>query len=162
MVSVGERNDQISLLGNERASYCNQATIRLRGQCADGALDLLGVAHAVGKHIDTERTACGLDQWQKACRTWSCRIVDDSGARYRRDNLLEELQPLRADSKLEERKSSDIAPRMREAGDKSSADRIGNLREYDRYGAGDTLQAFAYRKLAEKRGKDFGLKAPRD
>jgi hypothetical protein len=88
----------------------------------------------VDKYIDSERTACGLDQWQKTRRTWGCRVVDDCDTAHRRGNLLEQLKPLRADSKLEKRKASDIAPGMRKAGDKSGADRIRNLCEYDRYG----------------------------
>jgi hypothetical protein len=49
------------------------------------------------------------------------------------------LHPLRADGKFENCKASDIASRMSEAGNKSGAHRIGNLREYHRYGAGRAL-----------------------
>src|SRR5947208_9086158 len=52
---------------------------------------------------------------------------------------LEKLQPFRADRKPEQCKPGDIASWMGKAGDEAGTNGIGDLREYDRYGAGRPL-----------------------
>jgi hypothetical protein len=55
-------------------------------------------------------------------------------------DLLEQLQPFRADAELEQSKSGEVAARPRQALDKAGADRVADHGEHDRQGAGGLLQ----------------------
>jgi hypothetical protein len=55
-------------------------------------------------------------------------------------DLLQQLQPFRADAIFEQRKPSGIAARSRQAFDKAGGDRIGDVREHDRHDLGRSLQ----------------------
>jgi hypothetical protein len=56
-----------------------------------------------------------------------------------RCDLLEQLQPFRAEAVFEEREASDVAARPRQARNETGTDRIGSLHEHDRHGAGRLL-----------------------
>src|SRR5262249_3769278 len=99
------------------------------------AFGLSGVAHAIGEHVYSERTAGRLDHRQEASGIGRRWVVDDDNTRHGRCDLLEQLQPFGSDRKLEEGEPSDIAPGMRKAGHKRGADRISNLGEYGWDGA---------------------------
>jgi hypothetical protein len=55
-------------------------------------------------------------------------------------HLLEMFQPFAANGILEEFETRDVAARSGEALDEATAERIGDGREYDRYGAGRLQQ----------------------
>src|SRR4029453_8519156 len=59
-------------------------------------------------------------------------IAKHRHTRHFRRDLLEQLQPFDADSKLKRGKSGDIAAGPRQACDKAAADRIDDIHEYDR------------------------------
>src|SRR5262245_30508434 len=76
---------------------------------------------------------------QESMRTWGRRVVDGGDTRHGWCDLLEQLQPFRANRKLEQCEPGDIASRMGKAGDEAGTDGIGDLREDDRYCAGRPL-----------------------
>ncbi len=66
-------------------------------------------------------------------------IVSASAGDARRD-LLEQLEPFATDYKFELHESGRVAVRPRQIRDQAAADRIGDLDENNRHGAGDLLQ----------------------
>ena len=67
-------------------------------------------------------------------------IPKDRHPRHARRDLLEQLQPFAADAVFELREPGDVAARPRQARDEAGADRIDDLHEHDRHGAGRLLQ----------------------
>jgi hypothetical protein len=68
------------------------------------------------------------------------RIAQDRRALHARRNFLEQLEPFRADAEFERRKSGGVAARASQARDQAGTNRIGHLREYNRYRASGPLQ----------------------
>ena len=68
------------------------------------------------------------------------RVTQDRHVRHAGGDLLEQLQPFSARAVFEQREAGSIAAWARQALDQSSSDRIGDLHEYDRQGAGHLLQ----------------------
>jgi hypothetical protein len=64
----------------------------------------------------------------------------DSYSRHIGCDLLEQLQPFAGEAVFAIEETRDIAPRPRQAIDKACADRIGDIHEHDRHGAGCLLQ----------------------
>ena len=67
-------------------------------------------------------------------------IPKDRRSRHARRDLLEQLQPFRAHAVFELSEAGRVAARPRQALDEAGADRIGDLHEHDRHGAGRLLQ----------------------
>jgi hypothetical protein len=61
---------------------------------------------------------------------------NDCRSRHARSNLLEQLQPFSAQAVFERKKAGGVATRARQAVDEAGADRIGNVHEHNRQGAG--------------------------
>jgi hypothetical protein len=70
---------------------------------------------------------------------------DDADARNSRCDLLEQFEPLCAQTKFELCKSGNIAVRSRHTPNKTGADRIDALGHHDRYGVGCLLQSLCRR-----------------
>ena len=67
-------------------------------------------------------------------------IPNDRCALHARCDLLEQLQPFPAHAVFETDETGDVAARPRQAVDKAGPDRIGDVREHDRHGAGRLQQ----------------------
>jgi hypothetical protein len=67
-------------------------------------------------------------------------IEKDQRPCHARRDLLEQRDPLRTDTELEQGKARGVATRPGQARDKARPDRIGDLREHDRHGAGGRQQ----------------------
>src|SRR5205807_1595015 len=70
----------------------------------------------------------------------SASFPNDRCALHPGRDLLEQLEPFRADAELEQGKSGDVAARARQALDKAGADRITDHGEHDWGYAGGMLQ----------------------
>ena len=124
----------------QRARRHDQAAIRGAREGRDGALDLGRVAHVDRAHLHPERRRHGLDDGELADPGGYGGIPKDRRARHARRDLLEQLQPFPAQAVFELHEAGGVAARPRQALDEAGADRIGDIREHDRHGAGRLQQ----------------------
>ena len=97
------------------------------------------VPRADGAHVYAERRCRGLN-YGKLADLGDGSIPQHRHPFYARRDLFEQLQPFCADAVFERRKTSDVAPWVREAVNKAGADRIRHQHENDRHGASYLLQ----------------------
>ena len=88
-------------------------------------------AHVDCVDIDFERRASCLGRAVELEVRCDVRVQEDHGARERRGDLFEVLQPLATHLRLEGRKAGQIAARTSQAFDKPAANRIADRHEYD-------------------------------
>src|SRR5262249_61643990 len=99
----------------------------------DGALDLAGIAHV--DRVRSERRSRSLDDRKLAGAGSERGIAQD---RYSRDvwrDLLEQLQPFRAQTVFIIHEPSDVSARSRQVVDEAGADWIAGNREHNRHRA---------------------------
>ena len=119
----------------QRAACHDQAAIAGTRKGRDAALDLRRVAHVDRAHLHPERRRRGTDRAPLADPGGYCGIPKDRNSRYARRDLLEQLQPFRAQAVIEQDKASGVAARPRQTIDIAGADGIGDAHEHDRHGA---------------------------
>ena len=109
-------------------------------ECRDRALDLAGVTRLYRAQLHAERRRHGLDGTHLAHLGGPRRVANDrhSGDAWR--DFFEQLQPFPAEAIFDYGEPGRIATGARQACDEAGTDRINNLHEHNRYGAGDPLQ----------------------
>src|SRR6185436_20386186 len=109
-------------------------------ECRDRALDLAGVTRLDGAQLHAERRRHGLDGTHLAHLEEASRVANDrrSGDAWR--DFFEQLQPFPAEAVFDYAEPGRIATGTRQACDEAGTDRINNLHEHNRYGAGNPLQ----------------------
>ena len=135
-----ERDDQLTMNEREPARRHDQASVRSTRKRRDGSLDLAGIADVDRAQFHPERRRRRLDRGELAGSGGYAGIPKDRRSRHARRDLLDKFQPFSAGAVFEQRKPGGIAARLRQAFDNAGADRIGNLHENDRHGAGRLLQ----------------------
>jgi hypothetical protein len=85
----------------QRASSHDQPAIRDACEDRKGTLNLLGIAHVYGAYLDCNGGRHGLNRGPKAKAGANGRITQNRSARDVRRDLLEQLQPFRADAVIE-------------------------------------------------------------
>jgi len=101
----------------------------------DAALDLRRVAHVDWAHLHPERRRRGLDRAPLAGPGGYCGIPKDCRSLYTGRNLLEQLQPFRAQTVIEQYKAGGVAAWPRQTIDKAGADWIADSNEHNRHSA---------------------------
>jgi hypothetical protein len=102
LVAGRKRNNQIAMNECDRApSYDQAAVVRTREGC-DAALDFAGVLRADRTHLQPERRCRGLDRAPLANPGGYCGITKDRRSLHLRCDLLEQLQPFRAQIVIEQ------------------------------------------------------------
>src|SRR5262249_3821386 len=92
----------------------------------------IGIAYNKRRQINTHRRCDGLKGSQLPYAR-SCAVArKNSDARDARLDLFEQFKPFDADAVLRESKAGNVAARMRQGRDQTTADRVGNSRESDR------------------------------
>jgi len=102
----------------------------------DAALDLAGVAHIDRDDLHPQRGRRGLDRGELADPGGYGGIPKDCRSGRAWSNLFKQLQPLCSQAIFERDEPSGVTARPCKAIDKAGANRIGNDREHDWYGAG--------------------------
>ena len=129
----------------------DQAAVRSAREGRDAALDLGGIVEPDRIHLHPEGWGDGLDGAELSRSAGVGWISQNSRSRHAWGDLLEQLQPFRADVELEIGEPGSVAVRSRHAADKAAANRVGDLNEHDRYRTGRLLQR-PY--LSTARGQD--------
>ena len=91
-----QRDDQIAMKRRRRARRHDQAAIRSAREGRDGTLDLAGVAHVDRAHLHAKRRRHGLYDAELAYPGGCGGIPKDCHSRHAGRDLLEQLQPFRA------------------------------------------------------------------
>jgi hypothetical protein len=133
-------SDQFAMNRVPGARCHDQAAVRQAREGRDGTFDLGSVARSERPHLHAERLRGGLDGTKLTDSGRIGGISEDSHSRYARRDLLEEFQPFPAQTVFEIHKAGGVAARSGQGIDHASTDRIGDLHEHDRQGAGDVLQ----------------------
>src|SRR5215831_21224645 len=110
----------------------DQAAIRRAREGRYAPLDVGRVAHVDRAHIDRERGRRSLDGTPLAHASGYGGIANNCCSRHAWRDLLEQFQPLASYTEFVRRESGDVAARPCEAIDKSGADGVWDVREYDR------------------------------
>src|SRR6266700_4110862 len=119
----------------QRARRHNQAAIRRARECRDGALDLAGVAYVDRADLHPDRRRHGLDYGELADPRDYSRITKDRRSRYTRRDLFKQFQPFPTQIVFELHKTGGVAARPGQAINKTRADRVGDVYEYDWHNA---------------------------
>ena len=143
LVPGRKRDDQIAMSTRQRARRHDQPAIQRAREGRDGALDSPASRTLTGL-TSTPRRRHSLDNAELAGPGGYGGIPKDRRARHARRDLLEQLQPFPAHAVFEQEETGDIAARPRQAIDEAGADRIDDIREYDRHGAGHPQQRPQY------------------
>src|SRR5262249_48559545 len=117
-----------------------------------------GVAHAHRAQLDPKRRRGPLDRAELAGPSSNGAISKYPHPRHARRDLFEQLQPFHADGVFKRTKSSNVAARARQTLDETGADRIGNVGEHDRHGAGRLEQ----RTRAHAAAGEYDVRRERD
>jgi hypothetical protein len=139
-VPGSERDDQIAMTRRQRARRHDQPAIRGARERRDGAVDFAGIAHVDRAQLHPQRGRHGLSGGELPDPGGDGRIPKDRRPRHAGRDLFEQLQPFSAHAVFVNRESSRVAARPRQADDESGADRIDDLHEHDRHGAGRLQQ----------------------
>src|SRR5262249_23807889 len=146
-----KRDDQIAMNDRQRAPCQYQTAIRAPCEGRKRALHLPGVAPADGAQPHPKRRRHGLNCAPQANPGRYGGIANDCYSRHTWRNLLEHLQPFRADAVFIRGKTGDVATRPRQTIDEARADRIGGDHEHDRH-VGCRAPQWPHRRAA--RGED--------
>jgi hypothetical protein len=106
----------------------------------DDTFDLVRSAQVDWAYLDADRWRHRLDDSELADSLSSASLSENSRARHAWRNLLEHLEPFRADAVFIRGKTGDVAARPRQTVDEARANRIGHDREHNRHGACRTVQ----------------------
>ena len=140
LVPSRQCDDQVAMNRRWRAPRHDQAAIGGARERRDGALDLASVTHADGTQFHAERRRHALDSSELSDPGAFVGIPNDRRSFHARRDLLEQLQPFRAEAVFIRHEAGDVSAGVRKALDETSADRIGNNSEHDRHGAGGPVQ----------------------
>src|SRR5262249_55093167 len=102
----------------------DQTVFRSARESVDATLDLTPLAHADPGELRAQRRSHRLNGREEAGSVGSASFPKDRNALHPGRDLLEQLEPFRADAELEQGKSSDVAAWPPQALDKAGADRI--------------------------------------
>src|SRR5262249_52351010 len=132
-----------------QSRHGQQPAIRLARERLDRALDVAGTADVGGDRLDRERWGDAFERAQKLRSETIVGVVTDQ--RHPLDagrDLLKQLQPFPDDRVLERREPGDIATWFRQIRNEAAADRVGDVGEDDRDGAGFALEGLHHRSDA--------------
>lgn len=123
-----------------QAGCHDQAAVRLTRKCSDATLELVGVAHVNRMEFDPEGwRRHGLNRGELT-DTGSYRgVAKDGYSRHVGCELFEKFEPFSAEIVFKCAKAGGVATRPSQTGNKTSADRINDVREHDWQGVSDTL-----------------------
>src|SRR5262245_15042484 len=155
-VACCKRDDQMAMSRQRRSPNNDQAAIRCACECSDAALNLPGIAHVDRAQLNPKRRRdllndgkltdpgahSGISEHRCSCHAWR--------------DLFEQFDPFSAQAVLEQRKSSDVAARLRQALDVSDSNRVDDTDEHNRHGAASLLQCS--RDGARRGENDLGRK----
>src|SRR5262249_45028066 len=114
LVAGSNGDDEITL--NRRGGLCDdEATIRGAGEGRNNAFEFAGIinADADRAHLTTDGLRCVLDSAEHSHSGRIVGITNDSYSRHARRDLLEKLQPFRAQTVLINHEAGSIAARPR-------------------------------------------------
>src|SRR5215475_1952119 len=117
LVARRQRDDQIATKDRERAPGQDQTAVRATREGRNRPLDLPGVVNVDGANLDRNRRRCGLNRSPLANAGDYGGIAKDGCARDIWRDLLEQLQPFRANAVIEQAKAGNVAPRSRQTVD---------------------------------------------
>src|SRR5262245_66632489 len=119
----------------ERASRHDQTAVRASCEGRKAALDLAGVDQVDRAHFDGNRWRYRLNCAPLADAGGDGGIANDRSARGAGCDLLEHLQPFRADAIVKLGKTGDVAARVAEIVNEACTDRIGYQTKDERHAA---------------------------
>jgi hypothetical protein len=129
------------MLRSEKWIACNdEADRRVVSKACDDALDICVIRRRSGDQFNPVRQGGELQWLLRKVKGVSVRIQQIRSARDARNDVLEDLDPLAGQRRLEVGEARDVAARMRQAGNETAADRLGNGYEHDRDRAGLALE----------------------
>src|SRR5262249_36712808 len=124
----------------KRASCDNHTTVRAACEGREAAIKLAAIDQIDGAHLDGNGERYGQNCAPLANAGRDGGIANDRSARRIGCDLLEHLQPFRADAVIKLSETGDVAAGPGETVDEARANRIGYEHEYDRHGACRTPQ----------------------
>src|SRR5262245_7807248 len=113
--------------------YDQSAVWRAR-KYRDGLLDLLGDANVDWAYVYPDRWRGGLNDGELADPGRQIGIAKHRRPRHIGRDLLEQLQPFRAQLVFELHEAGCVAAGPRQAVDEATTDRVGDIHEHDRHG----------------------------
>jgi hypothetical protein len=125
-------DDQIAMNKGKVVGHHDDACIPVVAKGGDGAFNPRRVLDRPLRRLHSERGCCCVDQ-AKILSAVSVWIEYEGGASSFRRNLLEQLQPFAAHPGFEVSQAGQIATRICQALNKTAANRVGNVDEYDWY-----------------------------
>ena len=106
----------------------------------DGALDFGRIARVDRAQLHPQGRRHRLDGGELADPGGDGRIPQDRRSRHAGRDLFEQLQPFAAQAVFERGETGGVAARPRQARDETGADRVDDLHEHARHGAGGLKQ----------------------
>src|SRR5262245_36575271 len=94
-VSSCERNDQLTIIVQQRTGRRDQPVIRSTCKFSNGALNVFAILSAKWDHLDPGQPRSRLNCGELADTGGCTRISDDPNTRQARCNLLKQFEPFR-------------------------------------------------------------------